>query len=356
MTHDPFEIAYDLFPASEIPFLERAKSIARRTRPYEGLKILQNIPVTMEALHKTHALLLGGADLTITCPSFMDPKPEALSVLDAAEVKIAAPDDLPTEVDIVLDCAGELLRRVSPKLGAVELTGTGTNLYAAADDLSYPVISVDQSRVKVLEALFGTGDAFQRAFSTLTGERLQDNSILLFGYGKVGQGIAYALRPHNCRVAVVDPSPDALQLASRHGHVAIPADDITAVEDAAASAFVVVTATGRPGIISERYAAAPFLKAGYRANMGGEDEFGPDFDVDTVLVDKKPINFAITHPTRIRFLDPLFFAHNLGIDLLRQFDIKPGLHAFPGFMAEQILAEWESLFQVDVNAVLQRQG
>lgn len=352
MTRDPFEIAYDLFPAREIPFLERAKSIARRTRPYEGLKIVQNIPVTMEVLHKTHALLLGGADLTITCPSFMDPKPEALSVLAAAGVPVLQQTNLTDDFDIVLDCAAELLGRITPRIGAVELTGTGTNLYAEAGELNYPVISVDQSRVKVLEALFGTGDAFQRAFFELTGENLNDRAVLLFGYGKVGQGIAYALRPLGCDITVVDTQGDALALARSHGHEALRADDRAEVEKAASSAFVVVTATGRPGIISERYRPAPFLKADYLANMGGEDEFGPAFETASIMVDKKPINFAIAHPTQIRFLDPIFYAHNLGIDLLRSFDFTKGLHAFPSFLAEQILQEWESLFDIDVETVL----
>ncbi|EEE35979.1 conserved hypothetical protein [Rhodobacteraceae bacterium KLH11] len=142
-------------------------------------------------------------------------------------------------------------------------------------------------------------------------------------------------------------------IAAHHGHTALAAQDAAAVEAAAASAFVVITATGRPGIISQHYATAPFLRAKYRANMGGEDEFGPAFESAAVMVDKKPINFAIAHPTRIRFLDPIFFAHNLGIDLLLGFTFKPGLHPFPAFMAEQILTEWETLFNVDVDALLQ---
>lgn len=356
MTRDPFDIAYDLFPATEIPFLERANTIARRTRPYEGLKIVQNIPVTMEALHKTHTLLLGGADLTTTCPSFMEPKPEALSVLSAAGVPVLAQDELPDDFDIALDCAAELLGRITPRIGTVELTGTGSNLYAETDDLSYPVISVDQSRVKVLEALFGTGDAFQRAFTTLTRESLKNRAVLLFGYGKVGQGIAYALRPLGCHVTVVDTQDEVLTLARRHGHTALRADDKSAVEQAAAASFVVVTATGRPDIISQRYDPAPFLKAAYRANMGGEDEFGPAFETASVMVDKKPINFAIAHPTQIRFLDPIFHAHNLGIDLLTSFDFALGLHPFPPFLAEQIIQQWESCFGIEVEAVLRWGG
>lgn len=81
-------------------------------------------------------------------------------------------------VDVALDYAGELLGRVTPRLGTVELTGAGTNLYFE-EALDYPVMSLDQSRVNVLEALIGTGDAFQRAFETLTGESPHKKAILL---------------------------------------------------------------------------------------------------------------------------------------------------------------------------------
>ena len=84
MNHDAFEPLYELFPATEIPFLERAKLRLRDTRPYQGLKILHNVPLTMESLHKVHAILLGGAEVTVTSPSFMEPKEEAIALLRRA--------------------------------------------------------------------------------------------------------------------------------------------------------------------------------------------------------------------------------------------------------------------------------
>ncbi|WP_282605714.1 NAD(P)-dependent oxidoreductase [Pelagibius sp. Alg239-R121] len=352
-SHGPFQAAYDLFPEHEIPFLQSAKKRLERARPYEGLKILHNIPLTMESLHKVHALLLGGAEISVTSPSFMEPKADAIAVMKAAGVPVLlANDPLPSEVDVTLDCAGELIDRVTPRIGAVELTGTGTQRYLARTDLNYPVISVDQSSVKNLEALLGTGDAFVRAFVELTGESLKARSVMLFGFGKVGQGIAHALAPSHCQVTIVETDPHKIGRASRAGYVCIDGADRASVEQAAREAFVVVTATGRKGIVSELYDPTAFRNAAYLANMGGEDEFGSAFSASEIMVEKKPINFAIDHPTQIRYLDPVFHAHNLGIELLLFANLAPGHYAFPEFIAEEITSTWQSLFNLDISSLL----
>ena len=51
---------------------------------------------------------------------------------------------------MVLDTGGELAGRVTPLLGTVELTQTGEQAYRALNP-SFPVISVDSSRLKRIE-------------------------------------------------------------------------------------------------------------------------------------------------------------------------------------------------------------
>jgi len=347
MNLDAFDHAYTLFQADEIPFLHQAKARLRRARPYEGLKVLHNVPLTLESLHKVHALLLGGAEVTVSSPSFMEPKGDAVEILRTAGVPVVLDGELPKDVDVMLDCAGELLDRIRPRIGAVELTGTGTQRYAAKTCLTYPVISVDQSSVKDLEALLGTGDGFVRAFEELAGESVAGRSVVVFGFGKVGQGIAHALAPRTRKITVVEPDQTRLERARNWKLSGVCARDVRAVEAAVGEAFVVVTATGRNHAISDHYAAEPFRRAGYLANMGGEDEFGPAFTDTEIMVGKKPINFAIDHPTKIRYLDPVFHAHNLGIDLLLFGALSPGVHAFPAFLADEIVSSWQRCFGED---------
>ena len=183
----------------------------------------------------------------------------------------------------------------------------------------------------------------------LTGERLTDQRVVLFGFGKVGQGIAHGLMPFTSEIAVVEADPDRLQRARDWMLTGLCNLDQGGVEALVSEADLVVTATGRRNVISDFYDGSPFRRARYLANMGGEDEFGPAFAESEVLVGKKPINFAIDQPTKIRYLDPVFHAHNLGLDLLLLGALPPGLHPFPDFLADEIVSAWQVLFQEGVG-------
>jgi len=344
------------FPPEQLPFLARLKRRVAKTRPYAGLKILHNIPLTMETLPKIDVLLQGGAELTVTSSTFMTPNPTAAAVLRAADVTLQIEHDFEDDFDICMDCCGELLDQVTPRIGMVELTKTGSLRYRARSDLSYPVISVDESAVKNLETLLGTGDGFLRAFRELTGECVADKAFLLFGYGKVGQGIAHALSRYTRDIAVVELDAGLLKKAAADGYGPIAGGDKRAVENAAASAFAVVTATGQKGVVSASYDSKAIKKAAYLANMGGEDEFGEAFTTDEVLVDKLPINFAIPQPTLIRYLDPVFYAHNLAIELLRAGELRAGVYSFPDHVAEAIVEEWLSIFGTGGDAMVARKA
>ena len=338
-----FERAYDTYPATETPFLQRQKQRALRTQPYRELKILHNVPLTEEVLFKIEALVAGGADLTVTSPSFMRPKPMALEMLKAAGVKVQLSHTFKDDFDICLDCCGELLGLVTPRIGTAEITRTGAIRYGS-HSLSYPVISVDDSKVKYLEAVLGTGDAFVRAFQELTGESIHRRKFMVVGYGKVGQGIVNALIPYTSAIVIVDSHPGAIEAASKRGFAAIHTRQAAEVESQAADCFAVVTATGREQAISQHFNPRAF-KGRYLANMGGEDEFGDGFELHEVMCDKQPINFEIAKPTLMKYLDPVFYAHNLAIDLLKYSNLEPQLHPFPTFLAEEIVAEWETYFE-----------
>lgn len=366
-----FPDAHAAYDANDMPFLQRARRLAVRTRPYRGLKILHNVPLTVETLFKIEVLALGGAALTISSPSFMRPHADALAMARRAGLRLALPEGLPGDLaegpakdpakdrvdeltgalgddyDLCLDCAGELAGRVTPRIGTVELTRTGANKYAAMAP-RHPILCIDDSRVKDLETLLGTGDGFLRAFLALSGADIRGRRFLLFGYGKVGRGIVQALRPHTRDVVVVDIDPRLVEAARGAGMDAIHAGDTRAVEAAARSAFAVVTATGRPSVISGAYDPEAF-RGRHLANLGGDDEFGPRFADDEVLFRKQPINFAIARPTAMRYLDPVFHAHNLGVDLLRFARLEPGVHPFPAFLADDMVAQWERIFGESID-------
>ena len=44
----------------------------------------------------------------------------------------------------------------------------------------------------------------------------------------------------------------------------------------------------------------------------------------------------------------MFHAHNLGIELLLHGAMAPGLHPFPAFLADEIVAAWSGCFGEDI--------
>ncbi|MDY8134332.1 NAD-binding protein [Aquimarina sp. 2201CG5-10] len=332
------------YDTSQIPFLSKQLERVSITKPYKGLKILHNIPFTKETIVKLEILYAGGADITVRSPSFMEAAP---ALVDEFKKAGGCWKENNTEdnscYDIFMDCAGELLDHVSPKIGVVEITGTGTQKYRLAE-VEYPVISVDQSEIKKLEAMLGTGEAFVRAFQEITREQIHNKEFMIFGFGKVGKGITRYLSSFTNKITIIDKSSENLMEAKKLGFKTIKEDNKEIIESLAPKMFAIVTATGVKDVISKNYNPQYFLNS-YLANMGGEDEFGFAFDIKDVLCDKKPINFFINHPTLIKYLDPVFYAHNMGVDLLLFANLKNGLHPFPNFLSEEIVLEWESIFK-----------
>lgn len=332
------------FNDEQFPFLQRQLERAHTTKPYQNLRLLHHIPFTKETILKLEILYAGGADLVVTSPSFMVVDEQLKQrFIDAGGTWMDYNTLKGERFDIVLDCAAEILNVVEPRIGTVEITGTGTNKYEAAA-LNYPVISVDQSAVKYLEGVLGTGEAFVRAFLELTNTILDNQKIMIFGYGKVGKGMVHHLLEHTNHIVVVEKDRVKLEEAKKAGLLTVESDNKLLVEQHASEAFAIVTATGRENVISDHYDKNAFT-ANYLVNMGGDDEFGYQFDASEVMCEKQPINFFIDKPTLMRYLDPVFYAHNLGIDLLLYANLDKGLHPFPSFIAEEIVSEWKSIFK-----------
>lgn len=332
------------YSSNDFHFLNKQLERVRVKKPYENLSILQNIPFTKETLIKSEVLIQGGAELFFTSPTFMDPDFQLIEQFTNAGGKFISQEDVAGKTfDIHLDCAAELIRKTPPRIGTVEITGTGTYKYGQTA-ISYPVISVDQCVIKNLEGILGTGEAFLRAFKEITRETvIRGRTFMVFGYGKVGQGIAHYLKNDGAIITIVDTEQSILDKAAATGFNTINAANKSEIEKRAKDMFCIVTATGRKDIISDNYEKQCFGNK-YLANMGADDEFGPEFQENEVLCRKKPINFSISTPTLPHYLDPVFYAHNMGVDLLLYSNLKAGLHAFPSFIAEEVVNEWKQIF------------
>lgn len=331
-------------------FVAKQREKLSKDKPYQGLSILQNVPLTFSTIFKVEALALGGATVTSFISNIIPPDQKAIATLKQANFKII--DSLPQneQYDLHLDCCAELLGTKAPRLGAVELTQSGSMLYKEANP-AYPVVSVDDSKLKVLETFLGTGEGFARALHEKVGDAKLDKPYVVFGYGKVGKGIIYALQNFTKNISVIDLESSFTK--PKPGLNYISASDTQAVKKALAQSFAVITATGQRDLLTKHYnlTRKDFGDA-LLINMGAEDEYGANFAESDVEYGKKPFNFSLEMPTALRYLDPIFYAHNAAIDLILDNTAKKGYNPFPNDMAMDIINEWHAIYKEPINEAL----
>lgn len=297
-------LAPELDPARDYPALAAQAERWSRTRPLEGLRILCGTPLFLNTLAQFSALLAGGADLAAVYSDELGFDPEIPGFLAGIGLPAyhganeAAP--APEPFDAILDCSA-LNRGIPARFGSCELTRSGVLIYES-EPLEKPVFAADSGRIKSIETMLGTGDGCLRGLRHI-GFDPAGKTVLLFGHGRVGRGIEYALTQAGASVRIVDPA---------QGKVFTPAL-LDGVE-------LVVSATG------VLHALAPFAQlllgcGALLVNMGADDEFGPDIPPERAANRKLPLNFLLPEPTATRYIDPTLALHNAGIlELMRHSD------------------------------------
>jgi adenosylhomocysteinase len=335
---------------SSMPFLAKQREEVQDTKPYDGLRILHNIPLTLSTVFKIEALALGGADVTVVAPKLFPVEKKAADLLKQANFRVLSERNFTSAFDIHLDCCAELIKLHPPKIGAVELTQSGSKIYQEAN-LEYPIVSVDDSKLKVLETFFGTGDGFSRALYQLVGDEKKQKSFVIFGHGKVGKGILYAIQQFSDDITVIDVLESFAD--KKPGIKYVDARNKSQVAEAIAGCYCAITATGIKNLITDYYS---FTKAHFGnsilINMGAEDEYGVNFELNDVEFNKQPFNFSLAEPTSFHYLDPIFYAHNAGIDLILSKQVNKEYNAFPDKLALNILEKWQAIYNEDLQEAL----
>ena len=286
----------------EYPALADLMERWEREKPFSGVSVLDATPVFTNTLVKYCALLAGGAKLSIGVGELTPYDPEVIAFLKRLDVPVVSPADCGS-FDVILDCAANFAV-VPSRCGYVELTRSGVYRYR---QMSVPVFFADSGRIKRIETTLGTGEGCLRALRHLN-IPVRDRRALVFGGGKVGLGIAAYLARDGARVSVVDMRRD-LQLPAG----VTPVDGANAATVAAeiGAAELIVSATGIAGALAQ-YAEAFRACRAVIANMGVEDEYGPDVPAERVLNNKRPLNFILDEPTHLKYIDPTMALSNAG--------------------------------------------
>lgn len=335
------EIVNDAYEEREYPALLALAREWAQVRPFDGLRVLAATPVFRNTLLQYRALLAGGADLVVgvagsdvgdgpSSGAEMPCDPGIVEVLRGNGIPvIGLQEALALETagrgfDLVLDCAGQF-SACHPRFGFVELTRSGVQFY---ENCEHPVYVADSGIVKRIETCLGTGEGYVRALAQLGYDYCLDSGadgagkkFVVFGSGKVGQGIVLQLLRSGANVQVVtDCSRGSNAFLDANGVPVTDCNDLDAVAALVRDADFVVTATGvkgaldRPQIVKALLASHAVL-----ANMGVEDEYGPGIPATRVLAEKKPLNFILEEPTHLKYIDASLALHAaLGEFLLQE--------------------------------------
>ena len=329
------EIVNSSYTMAEYPALLALAREWAFSRPFEGLRVLAATPVFRNTLLQYRALLAGGANLVVgIAGSGKDcagadaagaAMPCDLGIVDVLRENgipvIGVQEALEMEAagrgfDLVLDCAGQF-SACHPRFGFVELTRSGVQFY---ENSEHPVYVADSGIVKRIETCLGTGEGYVRALAQLGHDFDDGKKFVVFGSGKVGQGIVLQLLRSGANVQVVtDCSRGSCAFLDANDVPVTDCNDLDGVAALVRDADFVVTATGvkgaldRPQIVEALLASDAVL-----ANMGVEDEYGPGVPATRVLAEKKPLNFILEEPTHLKYIDASLALHAALGELLLQ--------------------------------------
>ncbi len=310
---DPAESLLNFFQSrytqkTAYPALAAQWELWSRTKPLQGVKVLDGTPLFFNTFGKYTGLLLAGAELTVAYSPELPYDPEALALLASFGVPtVKSPGRESGTYDVVLDCAG-LYQWVPSRFGYAELTRSGIHMYQGRD---VPLFAVDSGRIKQIETCLGTGESCLRALRHLGYREWDRVPVLQFGYGKVGRGIAMYLRDAGADVTVVDKKTVPVMPGIRR----IDMEDTDAVRSAIDNTQWIIAVTGVPAVLAP-YVEPMRNSQALLVNMGALDEFGDAMPPERVLYGKQPLNFMLDEPTELRYIDVTMALDNAAAEYL----------------------------------------
>lgn len=232
------------------------------TKPFAGMTIGFRLHLEPKTAVLIEALVTGGARviamgnegttqfgtvdvLASEWCEILDQRGQGPDATSANLARIAA-----AKPDLVLDNGAELIGACvsaghHPR-GATEETTSGAFRLREdhAGEVGFPVIVINDSPLKsIVENKHGVGQSVIDTILRVTNMSLHKKRLVVFGFGWCGRGIALSAGHRGADVIVVEPDPVKALEAAMDGF------DVADASTAAASADVVVTATGRAGVV-----------------------------------------------------------------------------------------------------------
>jgi len=218
---------------SQMPVLAQVRERFARERPLAGVSVAACLHVTAETANLVRTLLAGGAEVGLCAAnplSTQDDVAAALNECNGAEV-LAARGESPAQYaehvqalvrsapGVTVDDGADLIAAIhesapehaAAMLGGTEETTAGLlRVRALAEQgvLACPVLAVNESRTeRAFNDRFGTGQSTIDGILRATNLLLAGRTVVVFGYGWTGRGVALRARGAGASVIVCEVDP-----------------------------------------------------------------------------------------------------------------------------------------------------
>jgi len=256
---------------AHMPINARIRERFERERPLSGQRIGAALHLEAKTANLILTLRAGGAEMYVIGSNPLSTQDEIAAALSEEEgITVSARHGESEEghaqsIDRLIDWSptlivedgGEVIDRVvergideSPQLiGVCEETTTGVEHLRELERegrLPIPAIAVNDARMKyLLDNRYGTGQSTWDAIMRSTNLLVAGKTVLVIGYGWVGKGLALRACGLGARVIVAELDPVKSVEALMEGH------EVGSLEEGIARADIVLTATGKPGVVGK---------------------------------------------------------------------------------------------------------
>ena len=256
---------------AHMPVLEGIRERFARERPFDGLRLSAVLHVEAKTCALALALQAGGATVRLAASNPLTTDDHVVAAVREAGVETHAVRGesleayhrglqvlLDPEPDLIVDDGADLValvherRRDRGRLrGSTEETTTGVTRLRALERsgrLLFPAINVNDARMKHLfDNRYGTGQSTLEGIVNATNLLVAGKVAVVAGYGWCGRGVASRLRGLGAEVVVTEVDPVRAIEARLDGFAVRP------MVEAARTADLIVTVTGRPGVVREEH-------------------------------------------------------------------------------------------------------
>lgn len=257
---------------AHMPVLNVIRREFERAQPFAGVKIALSIHLEAKTAYLAQVLQAGGAQVAISGSNPLSTQDDVAAALAAAGISVYAwynaTDEeykehllrvLDTGPQIIIDDGGDLVHLLHTERrelaqdvwGGCEETTTGVLRLRArerAGDLLFPMLAVNNALMKYLfDNRYGTGESVWAGLMRTTNLLVAGKTVVVFGYGWCGKGVARRAAGLGARVVVCEVDPVKAIEAHLDGYQVMPGEQAAAVGD------IFITVTGCRDVINERH-------------------------------------------------------------------------------------------------------